>query len=254
MKISIITVCYNSVSTIRDTFESVLKQIYYDIDYIVVDGNSNDGTILIIKEFEPKFMGRMRWISEPDDGLYDAMNKGIKMAVGKVVGIINSDDFYHRNDVIEKVAEAFKKNKNIQAVFGDIRFVKKDNINKTIRYFSSKMFTPWKFRLGFMPAHPSFFTYKENFDKFGYYKTDYKIAADYELLVRFLYIHKLIYKYLNFDFLKMRVGGRSSASLKNRFILNKEFLRGCKENGIYTNIFILSLRYLSKIFEWFFKH
>ncbi|GHV42947.1 glycosyl transferase [Spirochaetia bacterium] len=249
MKISIITVSYNSASTIRDTFESILNQTYTDIDYIVVDGNSKDETISIIKEYKPRFKGRMRWISEPDNGLYDAMNKGIKMAAGDVVGIINSDDFYHRNDVIEKVAAAFVDNKDIQAIFGDLRFVNSNNLDKTVRYYSSKYFSLRMFRFGFMPAHPTFFTYKDNFDKFGYYQTDYKIAADYELLIRFLYKSKIIYKYLPFDFMKMRVGGISTASFKSRIILNQEIVRGCRENNIYTNMFILSLKYFTKISE-----
>jgi len=251
MKISIITVCYNSASTVRDTFESVLSQTYSDIDYVVVDGSSKDETVSIIKEYESKFNGKMRWISEPDKGLYDAMNKGIRMAIGEVVGIINSDDFYHRDDVICRVAEAFTENKDIQAVFGDVRFIKADNLNKTVRYYSSKKFVPWKFRFGFMPAHPTFFVYREYFGKFGYYKTDYRIAADYELLIRFLYVYGLSYKYLPFDFLKMRIGGLSTQS-RNRLLLNKEIVRGCGENGIYTNIFILYLRYFIKIFEFVF--
>ncbi|GHV67915.1 glycosyl transferase [Spirochaetia bacterium] len=252
MKVSIITVSHNSASTIRDTFESVLNQTYTDIDYIVVDGNSTDKTVSIIKEYEPRFNGRMRWISEPDNGLYDAMNKGIRIAGGDVIGIINSDDFYHRNDTIEKVAAVFIENKDIQAVFGDVRFVNHNNLEKTVRYYSSKNFIPQKLRFGFMPAHPTFFTYKDNFDKFGYYQTDYKIAADYELLIRFLYKNKIVYKYLPFDFMKMRNGGVSTASFKNRIILNQEFLRGCKENGIYTNFFILFMRYFVKVSELIF--
>ena len=254
MKISLITVCYNSASTISDTFESVLNQTYSDIDYVVVDGNSSDETVSIIKEYEQKFNGKMRWISEPDNGLYDAMNKGIQMSNGEIIGILNSDDYYHRNDVIEKVAMVFIENKDIQAVFGDLRFVKTNNLDKTVRYYSSKYFSPWKFRFGFMPAHSTFFTYKEYFDKFGYYKYYYQIAADYELLIRFLYIHKLKYKYLPFDFLKMRIGGRSTKSLKNRIILNKEIVQGCKENGIYTNMPILFMKYFFKIFELFLKN
>jgi glycosyltransferase involved in cell wall biosynthesis len=248
MKISIITVSYNSSSTIRDTFESVLIQNYQDIEYIVIDGNSKDNTVDIIKEYEPQFKGKIKWISEPDKGLYDAMNKGIRMASGDVVGIINSDDFYHKNDVISQVAEAFG-DKNIQAVIGDVRFVKDNNLDKTVRYYSSKNFKPSLFRFGFMPAHPTFFTYKSYFDKYGYYKTDYKIAADYELLIRFLHKHKLNYKYLHLDFMKMRVGGVSTSSFKSNIISNKEIVRACRENGIYTNFPILVFKYFIKIWE-----
>ena len=249
MKISIITVCYNSALTICDTFESVINQTYSDFEYIVIDGNSTDGTVSIIKEYEQKFNGKMRWISEPDNGLYDAINKGIMLSTGDIVGIIHSDDFYHRNDIINKIAIAFIENQDIQAIFGDLRFVKDSMPEKTARYYSSANFNPLKFRFGFMPAHPTFFVYKMYFDKIGYYKTDYFIAADYELLIRFLYTHKLKYKYLPYDFLKMRTGGRSTRSIKSTYILNKEIVRGCKENGIYTNIFILCFKYFIKIFE-----
>lgn len=252
MKISIITVSFNSSSTIKDTIESVLSQTYNDIEYIIVDGNSTDNTVEIIKSYEPQFKGRLRWISEPDKGLYDAMNKGIRMATGDVIGIINSDDFYHRKDVLSQVAEAFYSEKNIQCVYGDVRFIHPNNLDKTVRYYAAKNFQPKRFRFGFMPPHPTFFTYKSNFDKFGYYQIDYKIAADYELLIRFLYKNKLRYKYLHLDMLKMRMGGTSTSSLKSNYILNKEIVRACKENGIYTNMPLLMLKYFVKIWELIF--
>ena len=170
MKISLVTVTFNSYRTLRDTIQSVLSQIYLDIEYIIVDGCSQDKTIDIIKEYEPLFHGRLKWISEKDNGLYDAMNKGIRMATGDIIGIINSDDFYHRRDTIMRVAEAFK-NSDVQAVYGDVRFVNPQNLDKTVRYYSSKRFTPEMFRFGFMPAHPTFFTYRKYFEEFGYYKT-----------------------------------------------------------------------------------
>jgi len=248
MKISIITVSFNSAKTIRDTIESVLAQTYTQIEYIIVDGKSNDATVEIIKEYEPFFNGRLRLISEKDNGLYDAMNKGIQMATGEIVGIINSDDFYHRNDAIENIAKVFEDD-TIQATFADVRFVRPENLNKTIRYYSSKNFAPWRFRFGYMPAHPTFFTYKKYFDEFGYYQIDYKIAADYELLIRFLHTHKLNYKYLHTDMLKMRIGGVSTVSLSN-YLHNKENARACKENGIKTNLLLLSFRYILKVFEF----
>lgn len=251
MKISIITVTYNDALTIRDTFESILVQTYYDIEYIVLDGCSKDITVDILKEYEPKFNGRMRWVSEKDNGMYDAMNKGIQMATGEVIGIINSDDFYHRKNVIAEIAKGFN-DQDVQAIFADVRFVHPANLDKTVRYYSSKNFSPNCFRFGFMPAHPSFFTYKKNFETYGYYQTDYKIAADYELLIRFLYTYQLKYKYLPLDVMKMRTGGMSTASWKSNVILNKEIVRACKENGIYTNMFILSLKYFVKVFELIF--
>lgn len=248
MKISLVTITYNSSSTLRDTMDSVLSQTYADIEYIVVDGASKDNTVSIIKEYEPRFNGRLHWVSEPDKGLYDAMNKGIRMATGDVVGIINSDDFYHRTDVVAKVAEAFK-NKDVQAVYGDVRFVNPDNLDKTVRYYSSRNFSPKRFRYGFMPAHPTFFTYRNYFEEFGYYKTDYKIAADYELLIRFLHTHRLKAKYLPLDFMKMRTGGASTASVKSNILLNKEIVRARKENGIWTCMPLLFMKYFIKVFE-----
>lgn len=248
MKLSIITVTYNSGKTLRDTIESVLSQSYTNYEYIIVDGASKDNTIDIVKEYEPKFEGRMRWISEPDKGLYDAINKGIKMSTGDVVGIINSDDFYHRKDIFEKIVTSFS-DKDIQAIYGDVRFVNDDNLDKTVRYYSSKKFSPRRFRYGFMPAHPSFFTYKNYFDSYGYYKTDYKIAADYELLIRFLYTHNLKSKYIPLDFMKMRTGGVSTASWKSNVLLNKEIVRACRENNIWTCMPLLCLKYFIKVFE-----
>lgn len=251
MNISIITITFNSAATLRDTIQSVLSQSYPNIEYILIDGASKDNTVEIIKEYAPLFKGRMRWISEPDKGLYDAMDKGIRMATGDIVGIINSDDYYHRTDVIAQVAERFQE-KGIQAIYGDVRFVHPDNLDKTVRYYSSKNFSPKLFRYGFMPAHPTFFTYRKYFDEFGYYKTDYRIAADYELLIRFLYTHHLNAKYLPLDFMKMRTGGASTASFKSNLLLNKEIVRACKENGIWTCMPLLFLKYFIKVFELIF--
>ena len=250
MKISIVTVTWNSAATLRDTIESVLKQDYPNLEYIIADGLSKDETVSIIKEYESKFNGRMKWFSEKDKGMYDAMNKGIRMSTGEIVGIINSDDFYHRRDIISRVVEAFR-NEKTQAVYGDVRFVNPDNLDKTVRYYSSRNFSPSRFRYGFMPAHPTFFTYRKYFEEFGYYKTDYHIAADYELLIRFLYTHQLKSKYLSLDFMKMRTGGASTASIKSNILLNKEIVRACSENEIWTCMPLLFLKYFIKVFELF---
>lgn len=249
MKISVITVTYNSAATVRDTIESVLRQEYQDYEYLVIDGGSKDNTIDIIKEYEPKFGGRMRWISEKDKGMYDGINKGIRMATGDVVGIINSDDFYHRTDIFSIISKSFEENPGVQAIYGDVRFVKPDNLDKTVRYYSCKHWRPWRFRFGFMPAHPTFFTYKENFEKYGYYQYDYHIAADYELLIRHLYTNKVPAKYVPLDFMKMRTGGRSTNGWKSNVLLNREIVRACKENGIWTCMPLLVLKYFIKVFE-----
>ncbi|SFT45673.1 Glycosyltransferase involved in cell wall bisynthesis [Algoriphagus locisalis] len=245
MKVSLVTVCFNSVNTIKSTMESVAAQDYSDLEYIVIDGNSKDGTQDIIRSFNGVVS---RWISEPDNGLYDAMNKGIQMATGDIVGIINSDDFYHRTDAISQVVNAFQIFGS-QCIYADIRFVRPDNLKRTVRYYSSKKFELSSFKVGVIPAHPTFFTYRRNFEKFGYYKIDYKIAADFELLVRFLYKHKLSYYYLPIDLLKMRTGGLSTKSWKSNVIINQEDLRACKENGLKTNYFWLYSRYFRKLLE-----
>lgn len=250
-KFSIISVTFNSGATLNNTIESVLNLSFPNLEYIIVDGLSMDNTVETIKEYEPRFNGRLKWISEKDKGLYDAMNKGVRMATGDIVGIINSDDFYHRTDILAKVAEVFQ-DKTVQAVYGDVRFVNPDNLDKTVRYYSSKHFTPRRFRYGFMPAHPTFFTYRKYFEEFGYYKTDYRIAADYELLIRFLYTHHLNAKYLPLDFMKMRIGGMSTASFKSNLLLNKEIVRACRENGIWTCMPLLFLKYFIKVFELIF--
>lgn len=249
MKISVITVTFNSAATVRDTIESVLRQEYQDYEYLVIDGGSKDNTIDIIKEYEPKFGGKMRWISEKDKGMYDGINKGIRMATGEVVGIINSDDFYHRTDIFSIISKSFEENPGVQAIYGDVRFVKPDNLDKTVRYYSCKHWRPWRFRFGFMPAHPTFFTYKENFEKYGYYQYDYHIAADYELLIRHLYTNKVPAKYVPVDFMKMRTGGRSTNGWKANVLLNREIVRACNENGIWTCMPLLFMKYFIKVFE-----
>lgn len=249
IKVSIITVTYNSAKTLKDTIQSIARQTYPNIEYIIVDGKSSDSTVDIIKSYEKELS--IKWISEKDKGLYDAMNKGIKMATGDIIGILNSDDFYHKTDAIENIVKGFT-DEYVDCVFADMRYVHPSNLNKTVRYYSSKKFKPAKFKWGYMPGHPTFFVRKKYFDEYGLYQCDYKIAADFELLMRFLYKHKISYRYLPFDLLKMRTGGKSTESIKSNIILNKEIIRACKENGINTNMILLSFKYFVKIFEFVF--
>ena len=248
MKISLITVSYNSASTIRDTFESVLAQSCEDYEYIVVDGLSKDNTVEIIKEYEPRFNGKMRWISEKDSGLYDAMNKGIRMATGDVVGILNSDDLFTDNTVLESVRQGFSAS-DTDAVYADVRYVKQDDLTKIVRHYSSKSFRRWKMRIGLIPAHPSFYAKKELFEKFGFYRTDYRIAADFELLLRFIFVNKIKISYIPKTFVTMRMGGVSTNSFKVHFRIMKEHLKAFKANNRYTNVFLLSLRYAGKVYQ-----
>jgi glycosyltransferase involved in cell wall biosynthesis len=244
--ISVITVSYNSVTTISDTINSVLSQTYPNIEYIVIDGESTDGTIEIVRSYGLKIS---KFLSEPDRGIYDAINKGIEISTGDIVGIVNSDDVFYDRHVIGKVAESFKGN-DIDAVYGDAIFVSPENTSRIVRYYSSKTFQPGMFRFGFMPAHPSFYIKREFFDKLGYYKTDYKIAADFELLLRFIYVNRIRYKYMEMPFVSMRRGGASNKSLNSNIILNREILKACRENGLKTGYLFIYLKYFFKVFEF----
>ncbi len=247
MKISLITVSYNSAATIKDTIESIRSQDYKNIEYIVADGNSTDGTVEIIKSYA-SFISK--WVSEPDKGIYDAMNKAIRMATGEVVGILNSDDFYSATTIVSQVATAFE-DPSLDAVFGDLVFVDSRNLKKIVRSYSSAKWRPEKFAKGFMPAHPTFFVRRKHYEQIGLFKIDYKIAADYELLIRFLYVHQIKYRYLPLNMVTMRKGGVSSNGIRSNIVLNNEIIRGCRENGIPTNIFNVYPKYFIKLFELF---
>ena len=248
MKVSIITASYNSVATIEDTMNSVLAQTYADIEYVIVDGGSTDGTIDVIRRCEPLFKGRLKWISEKDGGIYDAMNKGIQMATGDVVGILNSDDYYTSDNVIERLAAEFSEPR-LDAVYGDIHFIRDGQPDKCVRYYSSKRFAPRWLRFGFMPAHPSFYCRREVYEKAGLYKTDYAIGSDYEMMVRLFAVHHIRAKYLPMDFVTMRTGGASTRNIHSRLQLIKDDVRACRENGIYTNALMISVKFLYKVFE-----
>jgi glycosyltransferase involved in cell wall biosynthesis len=247
MKISIVTVCYNSEKTIKHCIESVLAQSHDEIEHIIIDGKSTDNTLDIIKEYSG---GNIHYVSEKDSGIYDAMNKGIKLATGDLVGILNSDDFYASPDILTAVVNTFTSNIELEAVIGDVSYINPKNHNKTVRYYSSKNFNTSMFKFGFMPPHASFFTKKKHFDQFGYYKTDYEIAADFELILRFFKKHNLNYKRLCLNMVYMRTGGISTNSYKSNVILNREIVRACKENNVYSNIFMVYLKYFFKIFQY----
>ena len=245
MKVTIITVTYNSAATLQDTLESVKRQDYPNIEHILVDGASKDGTVSIIRSYPHV----AKYVSEKDRGLYDAINKGILMSTGDVIGILNSDDFFPHNKVISNMVNLFKA-QDVDAVFGDIAFVRPENLTRVVRHYSSKRFHPRKFKYGYMPAHPSFYVKRRFYEEYGLYKLDYKIAADYELLMRFMHSNKLKYAYNPEVMVHMRTGGVSNKNILSRYTLNKEIIRACKENGVNTNMFIISLKYFSKVFEY----
>ncbi len=247
MTISLITACYNCADVIAHAMTSVLAQRDADVEYIVVDGGSSDGTASVIREFAPRFGGRMRWVSEPDAGLYDALNKGIRMATGDVVGILNGDDFFRHDGVLAEVAAAFTA--DVDAVYADIRFVTGANLDEVVRYYSARRWRPWMLRWGYMPPHPTFYCRRAKFDALGFYKLDYRIAADYELLIRFLWKGGLRTRYINDALIDMRPGGMSTRGLKSTLTLNREIVRGNRENGVYTNMLLLCVKYAFKIWE-----
>lgn len=247
--ISIITATFNSAKTLKDTIQSVLRQTNKDFEYLIIDGGSTDETIDIVKSYESEFSGRLKWVSEKDKGIYDAMNKGIKMASGDVVGILNSDDYFTSDDILQTVDNAFKFHE-IDAIYGDIHFIRDGYPQKCVRYYSSRMFRPFWLRFGFMPAHPSFYCKREIFDKAGLYCLNYKIGADYEMMVRLFKRHKIKSLYVNKDFVTMRTGGASNNNVRSRLTLIEEDVKACRVNGIYTNRFFIMLKFLYKIFEF----
>lgn len=241
LKISIITVCYNSEKYIRSAIESVKSQTYSNIEYIVIDGGSSDDTIDIVKEYKSSVS---LYISEPDNGIYDAMNKGVALATGDVVGVLNSDDFFSSKDIISKIVNTFS-NSNIDALYGDIGFVNPYNENVIVRYYSSKYFRRWMFHLATSPPHPSFYVKKTKYVELGNYDSNYKIGADLDLMMRFMYKSNINYTYLEESIVTMRLGGVST-DLSNIILLNRECLLACKNNAIYSNWTFMLVKYLLK--------
>jgi len=239
MKVSIITPCFNSFKTIRSTLDSLKSQMYSNVEYIIIDGGSTDGTLEIINEYSSIFT---HILSEPDFGLYDAINKGIDLASGDVIGILNSDDFYSNKNVINQVVSAFLQNEDAKLVLGNVSFVDGSDLGVIVRHYSSFKFSPWKMRFGFMPAMPGAFIRRSVFNKIGKYKIDYKIAADFDFFVRSLIIYKLPYICINKTFVLMRVGGVSTSGMVSYYVITKEILRSLKENKIYSNIFFVLIR------------
>lgn len=241
MKISIITVCYNSTETLEKTILSVASQTYKNIEYIIVDGNSKDNTLGIIRKHENKIS---KWISESDKGLYDAMNKGISMATGDLVGILNSDDTFYSSTIIEEIA-AFHCNNSIDASIGNI--VQHKEKGKIVRTYFSKYWNPEKLKIGFMPPHPSIFFKKELFDRYGNYDLGFKIGADYELITRFFLKNRITWKYSGIITTAMLVGGLSSSGTSSYKLITKEIQKALAMNGIVFSPFKIRMRFLWKI-------
>ncbi|WP_462164552.1 glycosyltransferase family 2 protein [Pseudoalteromonas xiamenensis] len=247
MKVSIITVCYNSAATIEDTLKSVVAQTYDNIEYIIVDGGSKDETLAIVEKYNEHIDVL---ISEPDNGIYDAMNKGIKVATGDVVGILNSDDFFTTENSISQIAVGFASGDDV--VFADLKYVKQNNPSELSRLYSSANFSLWKMRFGFMVPHPTFYAKRSLFNQFGFYKLGYRVAADFELMARF-FLQGAKYSRVDEVIVSMREGGISSSGLKWRIHQNAEIVRACKENKLYTNLALVAMKLPFKLLSFFKK-
>ncbi|MDH5480984.1 MAG: glycosyltransferase [Nitrosomonas sp.] len=245
-KVSIITVCHNSAETIGDTIESVLSQDYPCIEYIIIDGGSTDRTMDIIREYGDKID---IVISEPDKGIYDAMNKGIHAASGDVVGLLNSDDFYADETSVSQLIECME-NADTDTVFADLVVVDAKNTDHVVRYYDSSNFHPRRLRYGWMPAHPTFMVRRDLYIRYGGFLLDYQIAADYEMVVRLFHTAGASYIYLPVVVIKMRAGGASTSGLKSSWVLNKEIIRACRTNGIETSFFRLLPKIPVKLMEY----
>jgi glycosyltransferase len=248
IKISILTPTFNSEKTIKDTLDSVSEQSYKNVEHIIIDGKSKDKTLDIISKHK---IGKMKYISESDRGIYDAMNKGIKLASGDVVGILNSDDFYFHNKVIENVVKAMKDSGS-DVCWGDLIYVGKENTNKVIRYWRSSGYTVGKFRKGWVPPHPTFFVKKKIYDKCGLFNLNFRIAADYEIMLRFLEKYNVKSCYIPGVMVKMRIGGKSNKNFSNILIGARECYNAWKINDLKINPLVpLILRPINKLPQYF---
>ena len=246
MKISIITVCYNSEKTIADCITSVVNQSYDNLEYIVIDGKSTDTTMEIIASFGDQIF---KVVSEKDKGMYDAINKGIRMASGDIIGVLNSDDYYTDELVIEDVMSKFKE-ANADALYADLNYVDQIDTNNVVRYWKSGDYKPNSFLSGWMPPHPTFFIRKEWYLKYGEYSLELVSAADYELMLRMVLKHGARLAYLPRVIVNMRVGGMSNSSLRNRLRANKEDRKAWEMNGLTPKYYTLIFKPLRKIIQY----
>ncbi len=247
MKISIITVVFNAKKTIRETIHSVLSQTYANIEYIVIDGGSTDGTIEIVKNYGNKIS---KFVSEKDAGIYDAMNKGIALTTGDVIGFLNADDFYAGSSVIENISAAFQRYE-VDSVYADLEYVEQKKIENVVRFWKSSSYKKGAFKRGWHPAHPTFFVKKDIYSRYGSFNLSYKIAADYELMLRFLERYQISSHYLPCVLVKMRTGGESNKNVLNIIKANIESYQSWKDNGLPVNLFMFMLKPISKVFQYF---
>lgn len=248
MKISVITITYNSQFTVEDTIKSVLSQDYPEVEYIIVDGLSKDNTMEVINRYRNRIS---KIVSEKDKGLYDALNKGIGMATGEVVGMLHSDDIYADEHVLSRIAEEFKKDRQTQAVYGDLVFVNRADTNKVMRTWIAGEYSEDAFLQGWMPPHPTFYIKKECYDKYGVFNTSLKLSADYELMLRMIHKNKVNVRYIPQTLIKMRMGGVSNVSFFVKLKANLEDKLAWKLNDIEPGKFTLLKKPLHKLKQYF---
>ena len=248
MKISVITVCYNSARTLERSLQSVAQQDWSEVEHIVIDGASTDGT----REILERFRSRLAYlVSEPDNGIYDAMNKGLAQVTGDIVCFLNADDQYASTNVLSKVASRIG-DQNLDALLGDVVFYHEENLSHTVRRYRSDRFSPARLAWGWMPAHPALFLRKEVVQRVGLFKTDYRIAGDFEFIVRVFHGHEVRYQHIPDVLVHMQTGGASTGGLRAKIRLNQEVLRACRENGLNTNLLKILSKYPAKILEIFY--
>lgn len=249
MKISIITVAFNAAETIENTLLSVAQQTYVDMEHVVIDGGSRDGTQAVVLSHGNHIS---KFLSEPDHGIYDAMNKGLALATGNIIGFLNADDAYANENVLRRVAETMECY-HLDVLFGDVEFFPSQNRGRTLRRYSSARFRPDRIAWGWMPAHPALFVRREVFQQVGYFRTDYRIAGDFEFVARAFGKNTLRYRHLPQVLVRMRTGGISTGGWRNTLLLNREVLRACRENDISTNMLKILSKYPAKLLEYFRK-
>ena len=249
MKISIVTPAFNSAKTIRHTIESVARQTYPNVEYIIVDGGSHDATAKIVAHYADVVDV---FISEPDRGVYDAMNKGIRAASGDIVAILNSDDFYTHSHVLGQIAIAFQES-GADSVYGDLQYVDQHNPQKVIRHWESGVFQRRSFLAGWMPPHPAFFVKRAVYQRHGLFNLSLKSSADYELMLRFLYKHQVSATYVSDVLVRMRVGGLSNATWRSRLRANKEDRVAWEINGIKPRFYTTILKPLRKLQQFYYR-
>lgn len=246
MKISVITICFNSAETIEQTIKSVIEQSYKNIEYIIIDGNSSDGTKEIIQKYRNRIT---KFISEKDNGIYDAINKGLKIAKGDIISLLHGNDIFSSPNSLLKIVEEFNSNENFDVIISDLAFKKNFKEKKIYRYYKAKNFKTWMLRIGYSPPHLSSFFKLKKIKEIGFYNSNYRIAGDFDFFVKSFLVNNLKFKIFNECLIYMSVGGLSGQNIKSYYISSKEINQSLKSNGYFSNILITFIRFPLKLIQ-----